>query len=309
MKSDRFKGYLFAIIGTVAFSNEYIFSKAALNQVHLAQFGVYWFFISTIAMMLYMLFQKKLQIVKKLTKGQWRILLLLGILEILTATSFYLSIHIIPDPAVTSFLGNMYPLMLAFGGIILLKERFGLLEAAGAVLAITGTFIISYTGETSLDKMFISGTGIVFINALFATAASLIVKVHVKHTDAGILNLNRSVWLLVFSLIMFFVFRQSFLIPFEALKNIFVGALLGPFLAILAIYSSFKYMEASKSSVVQSLKGIFVLIGAWLLFGTLPLPHQMVGGLITVAGVAIMSMAEAGIFKWRRGPEVNKIPR
>ncbi len=309
MKSDRFKGYLFAIIGTVAFSNEYIFSKAALNQVHLAQFGVYWFFISTIAMMLYMLFQKKLQIVKKLTKGQWRILLLLGILEILTATSFYLSIHIIPDPAVTSFLGNMYPLMLAFGGIILLKERFGLLEAAGAVLAITGTFIISYTGETSLDKMFISGTGIVFINALFATAASLIVKVHVKHTDAGILNLNRSVWLLVFSLIMFFVFRQSFLIPFEALKNIFVGALLGPFLAILAIYSSFKYMEASKSSVVQSLKGIFVLIGAWLLFGTLPLPHQMVGGLITVAGVAIMSMAQAGIFKWRRGPEVNKIPR
>jgi hypothetical protein len=61
MKSDRFKGYFFAILGTVAFSNEYIFSKAALNQVHLAQFGLYWFLISTIAMLLYMMFQKKLQ--------------------------------------------------------------------------------------------------------------------------------------------------------------------------------------------------------------------------------------------------------
>jgi hypothetical protein len=40
MKSDRFKGYLFAIIGTLAFSNEYIFSKAAMNEVHMAQFGV-----------------------------------------------------------------------------------------------------------------------------------------------------------------------------------------------------------------------------------------------------------------------------
>jgi len=308
MKSDKFKGYFFAIIGTVAFSNEYIFSKAALNQVHLAQFGLYWFLISTIAMLLYMLFQKKLQLVKNLTKRQWKILFLLGILEILTATSFYLSIHIIPDPAVTSFLGNMYPLMLAFGGIILLKERFGLLEAAGAVLAITGTFIISYTGEASLDKMFISGTGIVFINALFATAASLIVKVHVKHTDAGIMNLNRSVWLLVFSVIMFFVFRQSVVIPFEALKNIIVGALLGPFLAILAIYSSFKYMEASKSSVVQSLKGIFVLIGAWLLFDTLPLPHQLLGGFITVAGVAFMSLAQTGIIKRFRQSALTDSP-
>ena len=35
--------------------------------------------------------------------------------EILTNTSFYLSIHIIPDPAVT-FLGNLYPVVLTLGG-------------------------------------------------------------------------------------------------------------------------------------------------------------------------------------------------
>tara|TARA_R110002050_G_scaffold99874_8_gene207078 strand:+ start:317 stop:568 length:252 start_codon:yes stop_codon:yes gene_type:complete len=46
MKSDWFKGYLFAAIATIAFFNIYIFSKAALNEVHLAHFGVYWFFIA-----------------------------------------------------------------------------------------------------------------------------------------------------------------------------------------------------------------------------------------------------------------------
>lgn len=306
MKSDNFRGYFFAIIGTLAFSNEYLFSKAALNEIHLAQFGLYWFFISTVAMLLYMMFQKKLVSVKRLTANQWKILGLLGVLEILTATFFYLSIYIIPDPAVTSFLGNMYPLMLAFGGIVILGERFGPMEAAGAVLAIAGTFIISYTGETSLKGMFIPGTGIVFINALFATVASLVVKVHVKNTDPGLMNLNRSVWLLLFSLIMFLVYRQPLLIPMHALKNIVIGALLGPFLAILAIYTSFKYIEASRSSVVQSLKGIFVLGGAWLLFGTLPLPHQLLGGFITVAGVLFISLGNKQFMgKWSRQPEAK----
>ena len=45
-KSDQFKGYLFAILATVSFSNVYIFSKAALNEVHLIQFGFYWFLIA-----------------------------------------------------------------------------------------------------------------------------------------------------------------------------------------------------------------------------------------------------------------------
>ena len=36
MKSNTFKGYLFALIATLSFSNVYIFSKAALNEVHLA---------------------------------------------------------------------------------------------------------------------------------------------------------------------------------------------------------------------------------------------------------------------------------
>ena len=297
MRSDRFKGYFFAIIGTLAFSNEYIFSKAAMNEVHLAQFGVYWFSISTVLIFFYALSSKSLSQIKSLTKRQVRILVTLGFLEIVTTTTFYLSIHIIPDPAVTSFLGNMYPVMLALGGIVVLGEKFGPIEIIGAFLALAGAFIIGYTGETELKKLFIPGTGVVLLNAFFATVASLVVKVHVRKLSPELLNLNRSVWLLVFSFIMFFVYRQSFAIPLSALKNIAVGATLGPFLAILTIYYSFRYLEASRSSVVQSLKGIFVLLGAYLFFGTLPLAHQLLGGFLTVAGVLVMTLARAGFIR------------
>ena len=299
MRSDTVKGYLFALIATLAFSNVYIFSKAALNEVHLAQFGIYWFFFSTLLILIYSLYKKRLKQIKILTKKQIKILITLGILEILTTTTFFLSVNIIPDPAVTSFLGNLFPVMLAGGGVIILHEKFGPVETAGALLALAGAFIISYTGDASLKKLFIPGTGIVVLNALFATSASLVVKVHVKRISPELLSLNRSATLFIFSVIMMIIYDQSLSIPLTAIKNIVIGATMGPFLAILTVYYSFRYMDASRSSIVQTLKGIFVLTGGYLLFGTLPLAHQMVGGFITIIGVFLMSLTQSGIIKKR----------
>ncbi|NQU52537.1 MAG: DMT family transporter [Bacteroidetes bacterium] len=297
MKSDTFKGYLFALIATLAFSNVYILSKAALNEVHLAQFGVYWFAIGALLNLVFAWKYKKLAQLKTLTKKQIRVLLSLGIIEILTTATFFISVNVITDPAVTSFLGNMFPVMVTMGGVFILKEKFGLIEVFGIALAITGAFVISYTGGTSLKTFFIKGTGWVFINAIFATVATLVVKVHVKNLTPELLNINRTIWLLIFSIIMLFVYKQSMEIPVSAFKNIALGAFLGPFLAILTVYYSFRYIDASRSAIFQSLKGIFVLIGAWFVFKSFPLPHQIIGGMITVVGVLIMTLGQAGILK------------
>ena len=297
MRSNVFKGYFFALVATLAFSNVYIFSKAALNEVHLTQFGVYWFAIGFLVSLGFALKNKKLSQLTTLTKKQVRILVILGILEILTTTTFFISVNIIPDPSITSFLGNMFPVMVTMGGVLILSERFNWIEAVGVLLALAGAFIISYTGGTTLKTLFISGTGIVFINAILATSATLVVKVHVKKMSPELLGLNRTAWLLVYSLIMFFIYKQSFIIPLSALKNIAIGSVLGPFLAIVAVYYSYTYIEASRSAIVQSLKGIFVLIGAYLFFHTFPAPHQFVGGIFTVIGVLVMTLAKAGFIR------------
>lgn len=299
MKSTTLKGYFFAMVATLAFSNVYIFSKAALNEVHLAQFGVYWCAIGVFFSFLFAARNKKLGQLKSLTKKQKGILITLGILEILTTTTFFISINMIPDPAITSFIGNLFPVMITLGGIFILKEKFGWIEIIGGLLAIAGTFIISYTGGTSLKTLFIAGTGIVFVNALFATTATLVVKVHVKNLSPELFNLNRYTWLFVFSIIMYFVYKPSLSIPFSAFKNIAIGGFL-EFLAILTVYYSYNYIEASRSAIVQSLKGIFVLIGAMLVFKTFPLMHQFVGGMITVLGVLVMTLAQGGFFKKKK---------
>jgi drug/metabolite transporter (DMT)-like permease len=296
MKSDTIKGYLFAFIATITFSNVYIFSKAALNEIPLAQFGSLWYAVVAISCLLFAFLNKKLGQIARLTKNQVIILLTLGGLEIATTTLFFLSIHIIPDPAVTSFLGNMFPVMVMLGGIFILHERFGPVEIFGGFLALSGAFVISYSGGTSLSTFFIKGTGIVFFNAAFATTATLVVKTQVKKLSPELLNLNRSVWLLLFSIVMLFVMDESVVFSAIAFKNTLIGALL-EFVAILTVYYSFKYIEASRSSIVQSLKGIVVLAASWLFFGTLPLPHQLAGGLITVFGILIMALAQAGYLK------------
>ncbi|MFV0377088.1 MAG: EamA family transporter, partial [Mangrovibacterium sp.] len=83
----------------------------------------------------------------------------------------------------------------------------------------------------------------------------------------------------------------AFVFDVKVLGNIAFGALVGDFLAVLLIYYSFFYIEASKSSIVQSTKVVFVLIGSVLYFGNMPLPHQLAGGLLTLIGVILISAA------------------
>ena len=300
MKSATVKGYIYALIATIAFSNVYIFSKAALNEVHLSQFGLYWFAVGCLLNFGLLVVTKKTGSLLKIKPKDFYLFLLLGVMEIITTTSFFVSIHIIPDPSVTSFLGNLYPVMLIIMGVTILKERFGPVETIGVVLAMGGAFLISYQGGSNWRSFFIPGTGIVLLNAFFAAATSIIVKKNIHRFGPELISFNRTFWLLLFAVGVFIYFGKSLVIPASALKNIVIGAVLGPFLALLTVYLSFKYIEASRSSIIQSLKGIFVLAGAFIYLGTMPAVYQLIGGFLTVLGVVVMALAQAGILRFSK---------
>lgn len=85
---------------------------------------------------------------------------------------------------------------------------------------------------------------------------------------------------------------NSLNIPKEAIINISLGSLLGPFLAAYASYSALNYIEASKSSVLGSSKSMFVLITAFIYFNIFPSDFQIIGGLFTIAGVLLISFGK-----------------
>lgn len=295
--SSRWKGYLWALGGTIAFSSLYVFSKASLNQVSLAQFGVYYFGMGFLLNLMLVLLSGQFRQVIDLPLKTIHLLLGLAAVDLASNITFFISIHTIADPSVTSFLGNLFPVFLTVLSMLFLKERFSLIEAAGALLAIAGAFVISYSGEADWRRFFIAGTGWVVLNTFLAAGVSIIVKKNIHKVSPEIFNLNSNAWIFVAFLIYFLHSGDTPDISVNALMNISAGAFFGSFIGLLSFYYSYRYIPASHSSIVQSLKGIFVLLIAFLYFQNLPEAIQITGGAITIAGVLIMTLSQAGLLR------------
>ncbi len=293
IKDPAVKGYLWTFLAVVALSNVYIFSKAALNVVHIAQFGFYWFGLGMIWNLIFTIKTCKLSTIKKISRKTAGILVVIGILETTATTLFFLGLFTIENPAVTSFLGNMGPIFVTILGVSILKERFNYLEAIGMLLTLAGAFIISYRGPGTLGNIFLKGTEYVVLGSLVFSFSTIIVKKNVgKSLSPAIISLNRTVFLFLFATIMMFVFQKSFSIPNTALLNIAIGSVLGPFLAVLASYNALKYIEASRTSILGSTKSLFVLLGSFLYFGNFPKTIQIAGGILTIIGILLISFGK-----------------
>lgn len=291
--SDRGKGYLLTIIATLAMSNVYIFSKAALNEIHLAQFGFYWFGMAVLWNFIYGFFSCKYKGLGNVKTKTWVILGVIAVLEILGTSFMFTAIQIMENPAFVSFLSNVAPFFVTILGIIFLKERFTRIEIPGILLTIIGAFIVSYKPGTSLSDIFIPGAVYAFLSPFFFAVGMVIAKVTVRHVHPLLVSLNRVVWIFVFAFIMLLISGKSFAIGINPLTNIFAGSLLGPFLTAFVGYYALKYIEASKASLIRSTKSVFVLVGSFILFGQLPEIYQIVGGIISLIGVILLTIGRS----------------
>ena len=162
------KGYLLALLSVIAVANVYIFSKAALAEVSISQFGVYWFSFGLLWILLYAWYKKSYKIFKGLSSKNYRVLLFLGIIEIISTYYFFKSIHVISNPTIVSFLGNMSPVFMIVLSFFFLKERFGIIEFSGMILGLFVAFVIIFNGNMAFRDMFINRTPDVLLYSFFS---------------------------------------------------------------------------------------------------------------------------------------------
>ena len=292
MKNKIAKGYLYTILATIAFSNVYVFSKAALNEISLPLF----LFVMCSAGFMINFFILWLKggyaTLASTPRSLWWIFPTLGMLEIFTVFTFYAAVNAIPEPAVAGFLGNLFPLFATVLGIVFLNERFSLIESFGIFVVFTGALLTSYSGSLTFTNFFIPGVGIVVLNCLGAAIATVIVRAKVNSLTPEILSFNRTFWLLLFFAVWVLVAGTPFQISPRAFGYTMIAAILDPVLAILFVYKAYRYIEASRGTIIQSTKGIIIIPIAFLYFGTLPLPHQFAGGLIAIIGIVIIGWGQ-----------------
>ena len=290
---DKTKGYILTLIGVLAMSNVFIFSKAALQELKLPQFGFYWFLTGFILSILLAIRQKAFQRLKELTFRDYLLLILFGLIEIASTTFFFKAIHAMPNPSVVAFMGNLGPVFVLILGFFILKERFNRWEVAGILITLSAAFMLSYNSKwIHFNEMFIDGSLYVLLFTSLFAVSSILMKLNVIKFSPVILSLNRIIFLLTFSLLIMQIQGLSFEISRTALKNVLIGAFLGPFLtAIVGLYA-IKYIEVSRKSILSSTKGLFVLLGSYIYFNKVPSFIQIIGGILSVIGVTLIVMGK-----------------
>lgn len=261
-------------------------------DVSLPKFGVYWFFFGLVWIILYGCTRRTFRSIQDFARKNFGILLALGIIEVLGTYFFFKAIHTISNPAITSFIGNVSPVFIIVLSFFLLKERFNTLEFTGMTLAVFGAFVISYKGKASLQDMFIDGTQYVLYSSMLSAIAAVIIKKNIKNIHPIILTTSRSFFLLIFSIGALLITRESMAISAKPLLNIFIGSLLGPFLTVIAGYLALQYIPLSRRAIINSSRGLFVLLGAYLYFGQFPDTIALLGGLVTIIGLVLIAFGK-----------------
>ncbi len=286
------KGYAYALLATVAGSTVYVFSKAALNEVSLFQFGVYWFSMAIVFNLLYTLRSAEHRAFHPISSKSLRVLALMGMVEIVATGSFYAAISVALNPALPSFLRNMEYIFVTLLGIFILRERFRGLEIAGVLLTFAGAFVISYQKDGSLSSYLTGSSGLMLVSTTFYAIRTTLAKKFIVTLTPTILAINRAIFLLTASTVMLLISGGNLGIPLKVVFIIMVGSFLGPFLTSIGQYSALKYIEASRAAIIQSTTAMFVVLGVFIYFGKLPMAYQIAGGVLTVGGVVMLMLGQ-----------------
>ncbi len=297
------KGISLAFMATLGMANVFVFSKAALLEVNYFQFQFYWFGFALSWILPFLVITGMIKKIPKLSRSSNLTLLIIGFLELAAATLLFLAIQMADNPTVISFLWNLTPIFVTILGIRFLGERFNQVEALGIILTIAGVILITYTREMTLREFFGKGTGWILLSSVFGSVSIVTAKSRIRDIHPGILTLNRVIFLFAFALAAMLFRQESFVIPGRAAFNMAVGSLLGPFLTGFAQYSALKYIEASRTMIIQSTRSLFVLVGAMIYLSILPDMLQLIGGLITILGVVVMTWGKMMIRQRKRIPK------
>ena len=72
-------------------------------------------------------------------------------------------------------------------------------------------------------------------------------------------------------------------------RDLSIGSLLETLIVIVFAYQALKLIEATKTSLIISSKGVWTLVLAWIFLGVFPTMIQLTGGILTLVGVWLIT--------------------
>ncbi len=288
MNRNQTNGYLYALGASLALAASFVFSKSALNHLSMLQFGLLWFSMGVVWNGIWFFLRRDYRNVRENAGRKTVVAVVIAILEGAATGLFYLAIKAMENPAVVSFIGNIGPVFVTLMGILLLRERFRTTQVIGIVITIMGIFVINFR-EGGFAGFFDPGS-VYVLGAAFLFSLATIVGRRMHHMLVpGYMSLIRSFLLAVVMALLFFRTDVWPSIPLNIWKDLALGSLLETLIVIVFAYQALKLIEATKTSLLISTKGVWTLVLAWIFLGVFPTGVQLVGGLLTLVGVWLIT--------------------
>jgi len=289
MKSNSSTGILFAFGASLALAASFVFSKSALNQLSMVQFGMIWFSLGVVWNGAWFLLRKDFRKLGGSTGKKSVVALVVAMLEGLATGLFYLAIQAMENPAVVSFIGNIGPVFVTIMGILLLKERFRNSQLAGILITITGLFVINYRQGGFAGFLDPGAIYVIMASFLFALATIFGRRFH-HYLVPGYMSLVRSFLLAAVMVVLYIRTDSMPELTLPLWRDLAMGSLLETLIVIVFAYQALKLIEATKTSLIISTKGVWTLVLAWVFLGVFPSALELAGGFLTLLGVWLITL-------------------
>jgi len=290
MVSKQTTGSLYAFGASVALASSFVFSKSVLNHLSMVHFGLLWFSLGVLWNTAWFLLRRDQKELREGFGRKSRVALVIAGLEGAATGLFYLAIQAMENPAVVSFIGNMGPVFVTIMGMGFLKERFRGSQLLGIAITILGVFVINYR-EGGFAGFLDPGSIYVISASFLFSLATIFARKWRKDMVTSYMSLLRSLLLMLSMAILFIVGGEGTLFQLSGpvIRDLALGSFLETMIVIIFAYQALKMIEATRTSLIISSKGVWALILAWAFLGVFPTGFQLAGGVLTLAGVWLIT--------------------
>jgi len=282
------KGTTIALVSCMFLGLEPIFGKLLLN--YMPPIVVAALTTSTAALILVMILEARHKIweIGKLTRKEFIVLLMVGLISGLMAQLIYVTGLKESTATNAVLLTRLNSLLIAFFGVIILKEKMTLNHVVGAVLMVLGVVIIA-TKNFSVEVKPTQGDGLLIIAAVLWAAANILMKKYLSKVPPEVIVIGYN----GFSGIILLSMTANQIMPEF---NIHVLAYLTGMIVLVSIigrylwYFSLEHTDACNVGLASLTIPLFGVFYSVFLLGEVLQTYQLIGGLMVFAGLVAIEI-------------------
>jgi drug/metabolite transporter (DMT)-like permease len=226
----------------------------------------------------------------------WFWLLLSGLVGFVFGDLFLFKSYTIIGSRFSMLIMNLSPPMTAFIGFLILGERLSIFHFIGMLLTVSGISLAIFSRKEGDDKLSLkmSSRGVLYaIGGAVGQALGLVLsKLGMRDYDPFAATQIR-----IIAGITGYVFLISIMSRWNSIGKAMqnkkavgattLGAFFGPFLGVSFSLIAVKFTASGIASTIMALVPVFILIPAVVLFKQRVTIKEIVGALISVAGIAL----------------------